>query len=507
MDTELFKTKLQDEATCSVCLEYFINPVLLDCGHNFCRSCINRCWMEFPEDAACPQCRKAVMTKNCRPNRALANVVEIVKQLDNLKEESINKICRKHPEPSEVVFCKEDQISLCLLCEGHEQHRCHHVIPLKEAAQEYKDRFRSYIKALLNEKKEILTYKIYAIREFEELMKRTEAEKQKILEEFKQLHQFLTEQEIFLLAKIQAVARDIGNKRNDKLCTISAELFTLQNSVRQLEEKCQQPDNKLLQDAQKTLENYEKRPKFKPSEAVPLELKWATWELCDLNVLLEGAAKHFRSTLQGGYQLHRANVTLDPESAHPQLLLSSDGKSLRWTEMKQDVPETPKRFIRHFCAVGHQEFTTGRHFWDVAVEGKENWVVGVTTSSVDRKGCQAFIPEEGFFAIEWAARRDRPPSIPEQAEEVKMLRVSLNCAGGQVVFYDAETADKVCCFSNTSFHRETLLPFFWLRGKTKLSLRTNLEPSYVLFSPSAPVSFSPINTHHPSSASLLEAVE
>ncbi|XP_060095098.1 E3 ubiquitin-protein ligase TRIM7-like isoform X2 [Heteronotia binoei] len=473
MDTELFKTKLQDEATCSICLKYFIEPAILDCGHNFCHSCIHWCWMEFPNEPACPQCRKGVMTKNCRPNRALANVVELVKQLNNLKEDSIDKICRKHPEPSEVVFCKEDQVSLCLVCERGEQHRCHHVVPLKEAAQEYKDRFHSCIKALLNEKNEILTYQLNSIRECEELMKRIEAEKQKTLEEFRQLHQFLTDQETCLLAKIQAVARDIGNKKNDTLYKLSAELVSLQNSVWQLEEKCQQPDNKLLQDAQRILENYEKRPKFKPSEAIPLKLKWATWELCDLNVLLEGAAKHFRSTLQGGYQLHRANVTLDPESAHPQLLLSSDGKSLRWTEMEQDMPETPKRFIRHFCAVGHQEFTAGRHFWDVAVGGEENWAVGVTTSSADRKGFNGFVPEEGFFIIGWEEREDTSLNIPELAKELKVVRVSVNCAGGQVVFYDAERADKVFCFSNTSFHRETLQPFFWLRGETQLSLCTN----------------------------------
>ncbi|CAM4653499.1 unnamed protein product, partial [Lepidochelys olivacea] len=49
---------LQEEATCPICLEYFTDPVTLECGHNLCRACIAQCW-EGPNTAAsCPQCRE-----------------------------------------------------------------------------------------------------------------------------------------------------------------------------------------------------------------------------------------------------------------------------------------------------------------------------------------------------------------------------------------------------------------------------------------------------------------
>ncbi|XP_055971267.1 E3 ubiquitin-protein ligase TRIM52 [Sorex fumeus] len=35
---------LQEEAVCAICLDYFTDPVSVDCGHNFCRACVNRLW-------------------------------------------------------------------------------------------------------------------------------------------------------------------------------------------------------------------------------------------------------------------------------------------------------------------------------------------------------------------------------------------------------------------------------------------------------------------------------
>lgn len=40
MDAVELARKLQEEATCSICLDYFTDPVMTTCGHNFCRECI-----------------------------------------------------------------------------------------------------------------------------------------------------------------------------------------------------------------------------------------------------------------------------------------------------------------------------------------------------------------------------------------------------------------------------------------------------------------------------------
>uniref|UniRef100_A0A452HYZ1 RING-type domain-containing protein n=1 Tax=Gopherus agassizii TaxID=38772 RepID=A0A452HYZ1_9SAUR len=55
---------LQEEATCSICLEYFKDSMTIDCGHNFCRTCIAQCWERPDTDVSYPQCRESVQQGN-----------------------------------------------------------------------------------------------------------------------------------------------------------------------------------------------------------------------------------------------------------------------------------------------------------------------------------------------------------------------------------------------------------------------------------------------------------
>lgn len=45
---------------CSVCLENFVEPVTLPCGHSFCRGCLSSV---LARERACPQCRQAVAAR------------------------------------------------------------------------------------------------------------------------------------------------------------------------------------------------------------------------------------------------------------------------------------------------------------------------------------------------------------------------------------------------------------------------------------------------------------
>ncbi|KFO20804.1 Butyrophilin-like protein 3 [Fukomys damarensis] len=78
----------------------------------------------------------------------------------------------------------------------------------------------------------------------------------------------------------------------------------------------------------------------------------------------------------------RVEVTLDPDTAHPQLYVS-DLKSVIFKEAPQDVSYTEKRFKRK-CVVASQGFQTGQHYWEVDVGHNESWCLGVCQDNVHR---------------------------------------------------------------------------------------------------------------------------
>lgn len=130
---------LQDEATCSVCLEFFKDPVSIECGHNFCRTCIVKSWKDLEMDFPCPQCREVFQQKSLRPNRQLANMSEIISQfaLRGAKGAEEDGLCVKHREALKL-YCKDDRRSICVVCDRSREHRPHAVVPVDEASEEYK---------------------------------------------------------------------------------------------------------------------------------------------------------------------------------------------------------------------------------------------------------------------------------------------------------------------------------------------------------------------------------
>uniref|UniRef100_A0A674ISJ5 Uncharacterized protein n=1 Tax=Terrapene triunguis TaxID=2587831 RepID=A0A674ISJ5_9SAUR len=119
--------EFRDELICPICLGSFKDPVILDCGHNFCQACITDCCEAGT--GVCPQCRKSFLKGELRPNRQLEEVVNIARGLD--------RECEKHGE-SFSLFCKEDRTLLCKVCRVSRERKVHTVIPIEAAAEEVK---------------------------------------------------------------------------------------------------------------------------------------------------------------------------------------------------------------------------------------------------------------------------------------------------------------------------------------------------------------------------------
>uniref|UniRef100_A0A8C8S4A2 RING-type E3 ubiquitin transferase n=1 Tax=Pelusios castaneus TaxID=367368 RepID=A0A8C8S4A2_9SAUR len=74
-----------------------------------------------------------------RNSAPLGNLMELVKGLSGqaVPGPQGGRVCERHQEPLKL-FCEEDQTPICVVCDRSRAHRAHTVVPIEEAAQEYR---------------------------------------------------------------------------------------------------------------------------------------------------------------------------------------------------------------------------------------------------------------------------------------------------------------------------------------------------------------------------------
>uniref|UniRef100_A0A8C6T8U7 Uncharacterized protein n=1 Tax=Neogobius melanostomus TaxID=47308 RepID=A0A8C6T8U7_9GOBI len=162
-------------------------------------------------------------------------------------------------------------------------------------------------------------------------------------------------------------------------------------------------------------------------------------------------------------QQFAVDVTLDPDTAHPALVLSEDLKQVHDTDVWKKLPDSPQRFDTCAMVLGKQSFSSGRFYFEVQVKGKTMWTLGVARESVNRKGQIYLSPKNGLWIIvlrnrdEYKAADD--PSVPLSPQRPpQKVGVFVDYGAGLVSFYDVDSADLLYSFTNCSF-REKLFPF------------------------------------------------
>uniref|UniRef100_A0A671Q515 Uncharacterized protein n=1 Tax=Sinocyclocheilus anshuiensis TaxID=1608454 RepID=A0A671Q515_9TELE len=473
---------LTEELQCSICLDVFTDPVSTPCGHNFCKTCLNKCWYNS-QTSSCPYCKEAF---NQRPdlkiNTTLREVVDHYKKKTPEKKPEVlcdiceerklkalkscvvcqssycethlerhlrvaglkrhklmepvsnleDYICQTHERPLEL-FCRDDQTCVCPMC-ALTDHKNHNTVPLEEESEEKKT----------------------------QLMK-TQKDMQQIIQE--------------RIKKIQDIKRSAKvRKRNTEMEKAArVEFFTdLIHSI----ERCQTELLEMMEEQHKAAEKKEEEL-IEELEQEITELKMRNTELEQIFPLsccrcthpcaaLQTPGTVWRALTQLQYTLDEkftktVDVTLDPDTAHPNLILSDYRKQVRFGEVSQDLPDNPERFDSCVCVLGKEGFSSGRFYFEVQVKGKSDWDLGVVRQSINRKGKIACSSSDGYWIVilrngnEYKAFAGPSVSLSLRVKPQR-VGVFVDYEEGLGSFYDVESSSHIYSYTDQSFI-EKLYPF------------------------------------------------
>nr|XP_055030201.1 E3 ubiquitin-protein ligase TRIM39-like [Misgurnus anguillicaudatus] len=518
---------LSEELQCSICLDVFNDPVSTPCGHNFCRICLKQCW-DNSQIYSCPYCKKTFSKrpelkinttlrhltlifkeqlslrrsevpcdicderkalKSClmcqtsycethlEPHRRVLNLKKhkLLDPVENIKD----YICEKHERPLEL-FCRDDQTCVCVFCTDGD-HKNHNTVPLEEESKEKKTQLmktQTDIQQMIQKR----IKKIQDIKHSAELRKRSrEQEKAASVELFSDLIRSIERYQTELLEMMEKEQKAEQKQDEDLIKDLEQEITELKWRDSELEKITHSEDHlHLIQIDSSSLYR-------------PLDMKnWSEISMKThvsvetlrraLTQLQETLNEKLTQTVLMKMQQYAVDVTLDPDTAHPNLILSEDRKQVRDGDIKHKLPDNPERFDLCVCVLGKEGFTSGRFYFEVQVKDKTNWFLGVARESINRKGLILETPQNGFWTVwlrnenEYKACASPPVSLCLKVKPQK-VGVFVDYEEGLVCFYDVESRSHIYSYTAQTF-TEKLFPYFspYLNDKGKNSAPLIISP-------------------------------
>ncbi|XP_062849502.1 E3 ubiquitin-protein ligase TRIM39-like isoform X2 [Trichomycterus rosablanca] len=499
----------EDQLQCSICLDVFTDPVSTPCGHNFCMMCLKKCWdtsshcqcpvckMDFPKrpklhvntfiSGLAAQFRKPVQVKSSSTageptkSRVYCDIcsekkyealksclicmasycethLEPHQRVPSLKKHKLinpvenmeDYICQKHERPLEM-FCKDDQMCVCQVC-TLDDHKNHNTVPMEVESGEKKAELGK-TQAEVQQMIEDRLKKIEAIKHCVEVKKKnTEKEKTDNMEIFRALIRSIERNQAEMLKVMEENQRAADSQAEEFIKDLEQEITELKSRNTELGQISNTEDHLHL------LQIY-------PSLCRPPPTN--NWTDVSIQAHLD-VDPLFRTKLMESFDkkmkklAQMVDVTLDADTADPELILSDDGKQVTCGDKRQNLPDNPERFTDDYIVLGKEGFSSGRFYYEVQVSGKTVWLLGLVTASINRKESTDPTLENGFWCLSSVNEIVFCPvgsvvTFVKQAPQ--KVGVFVDYEEGLVSFYDLENECHICDITGQSF-TEKLYPVF-----------------------------------------------
>ena len=130
--------QIEEQITCFMCGNFFIDPKTMPCRHTFCKRCIEQ---TVTRKKVCPLCLAPLsrdQVAGIPTNMSISCLLQIFKSKENTRSGPVAVECGKCGETTWpiVTWCLNCQIGLCQSCDQvHSKLKSHKTVVIKEFAQ------------------------------------------------------------------------------------------------------------------------------------------------------------------------------------------------------------------------------------------------------------------------------------------------------------------------------------------------------------------------------------
>lgn len=522
---------------CSICLEFFNEPVSTPCGHNYCKDCIKTYWTANAI-SDCPLCKEIFKgAPELRVNTEFRDMLELFKETWVVEDEGRkrpmigdwvpcdlcqgtacqavkscmvclasycdvhlephrtapafkwhrlldpisnleNRLCKKHKKIREY-FCQDDQSCVCGVCLTND-HTGHNAVSVQEEYEKRKDEVKDLqkrVEHVLTEEVSIEDTIQQSMVKSRQKMEKTKAETNRVFDA--------------LVTSIELRRREITDSLEDKQKAAEqkaeAQLRQLQSEIDQHKElKAKLEELSKTEDNFKVLQEFPSAPALFDSEHSVVHQVQSPRYLDTLRRLIskmEGILNEemddvisemvcadqansedqmpppkqpFSDELENIQKRYAVKVTLDPNTAHPCLVVTKNGRKVCDVGTKRKIADNSTRFdVLHFV-FAEEGFSSGRFYYEVMVKNQRDWEIGVARESISKKGLNLSLsPEKGCWTLGsyWGRcqANTNPPVLLHLQKEPERIGVFVDYEKGMVSFFDVDTRAQIYSFANCVF--------------------------------------------------------
>ncbi|XP_047426755.1 E3 ubiquitin/ISG15 ligase TRIM25-like [Mugil cephalus] len=480
--------QLVHELSCPICLQLYCDPVVLPCGHNYCRGCICKTVDTIEKSSKilprCPECREEyqgveTLQRNFKLSgiiegyRATAPQLELETETESEREKVFCDHCIDEQSPA-VKTCLKCEVSLCSRhFEKHqekESFRTHTMVEpqtklwMKACVVHHRplEFFCSSDMATLcttcliegqHQNHDVITFSVA-----EEEMRRALQSRSKVVSTRLQMTESLLQK----TAEEQGASEAIGDKLVNKAVTLMDDMAALVDRYRErlhvlLEEergqrrKSWQLGVNTLEEQQQQLLEAQKSVTLALSETdtclfihrfLGIEQKLREALTATIPSMIPSKDALNTKCLQTGLKtqdfrlemtrlvdslhvlLNPLELTFNLSTAHPSLLVSNDLRTVKYSSTKQPYVEHPERFSSAPQILCSQSFSGGEHVWVVEVGSNCMWSLGVCYKSIPRRGDHSRL---GHNTVSWR--------LQWKNSKLTVCQSSCNVALGEMTYH------------------------------------------------------------------------